>query len=65
MKTIKIPNLKAIFSKPKKKPPVRQKPETEICPFCSFGVPLIYDQNHDCCTTCNRRWEIKDESLKE
>lgn len=66
MKTIKIPNLKALFSKKTKtKPPVRQHPETEFCVLCNMGLAMIYDQNHDCCTTCKRKWEISDESLKE
>lgn len=62
MKTIFVPNLKKIFSKPKAQEKARQKPQSEICPFCRFGSPLIYDQEYDCCTTCNRKWKIDKES---
>lgn len=36
----------------------RAKPEDEQCPFCAFGTPIIYDQTHDCCTTCKTKWIV-------
>jgi len=52
--------LKSFFPKPKVK--VRLVPNSKICPIC--GTPdnvMIYDQEHDCCFTCNSKWEIKEE----
>ncbi len=48
--------LKKILKKKKQKP--RTKPDDDICPFCGLQIPIIYDQNHDACTTCNSKWEI-------
>lgn len=42
----------------KKDVKVRMTPESDICPFCKLSHPLIYDQKHDCCTTCKTKWEI-------
>ena len=45
--------------KPKiNKPETRYKTEHEACPFCGFGYANIYDQEYDCCFTCNRKWKI-------
>lgn len=64
MKTIKIPNLKEVFNrlaglKVEAKPETRYEPEDEICPICTMGMPIIYDQEHDACITCKSIWKIR------
>lgn len=62
MKTIHVPNLKKVFSNPfKKKVKARENPESDVCPICDMGMPIIYDQEQDACTTCKSIWLIKNE----
>ena len=39
---------------------IRAKPKQENCPFCHSINAMIYDQEHDCCFTCNRMWKIEE-----
>lgn len=38
---------------------VRPKPNSETCPSCHSINVMIYDQEHDCCFTCNSKWGVK------
>ena len=38
---------------------VRAEPNSKTCPFCHSIDIMIYDQEYDCCLTCNKKWEVK------
>lgn len=52
--------IKNLISKSKKDktPTPRYDTATEFCVNCNMGLAIIYDQDYDCCTTCNTKWEI-------
>lgn len=52
--------LKFVFST-EKKYSERHETDSDLCPICGLNQPIIYDQNHDACTTCKSKWGISDE----
>lgn len=55
----KLQNIRTV-AKSNKGIKVRAEPKVKKCPYCHSINVMIYDQEHDCCYTCNKKWEIKE-----
>lgn len=38
---------------------VRAKPHRKYCPRCTSTDLMIYDQERDCCNSCDGKWKYK------